>query len=85
MRQIETTKFDNEMKALAQGVYKGNEKSLPKDWIKVSEFDKKSGFHGEAFYKDGKVVIAMRGSDDKNDLANDIEMAKKKLPNQYPC
>jgi len=40
--------FDNEMKALSQGVYKGNEKSIPKDWIKVSEYDKKSGFHGEA-------------------------------------
>ena len=75
--------FDNEMKALSQGVYKGNEKSIPKDWIKVSEYDKKSGFHGEAFYKGRKVVIAMRGTDDKDDLANDINMAKKKLPNQY--
>ncbi|MBR1424814.1 DUF2974 domain-containing protein [bacterium] len=75
--------FDNEMKALSIGVYKGNEKSIPKDWIKVSEYDKKSGFHGEAFYKNGKVVIAMRGTDDKGDLANDINMAKKKLPNQY--
>ncbi len=37
--------------------------SIPKDWIKVSEYDKKSGFHGEAFYKDGKVVIAMRGTE----------------------
>lgn len=75
--------FDNEMKALSIGVYKGNEKSIPKDWIKVSEYDKKSGFHGEAFYKNRKVVIAMRGTDDKGDLANDINMAKKKLPNQY--
>ncbi len=75
--------FDNEMKAISIGVYKGNEKSIPKDWINVSEYDKKSGFHGEAFYKNGKVVIAMRGTDDKDDLANDIDMAKKKLPNQY--
>lgn len=86
MTQIETTKFDNEIKALAQGVYKGNEKSIPKDWIKVSEFDKKSGFHGEAFYKDGKVVIAMRGTDEfVNDFVKeDIgHLAMKKLPNQY--
>ena len=76
-------RFDNEMKSLSVGVYKGNEKSIPKDWIKVSEYDKKSGFHGEAFYKDGKVVIAMRGTNDKDDLANDVDMAKKKLPNQY--
>lgn len=76
-------RFDNEMKSLSVGVYKGNEISIPKDWIKVSEYDKKSGFHGEAFYKDGKVVIAMRGTNDKDDLANDVDMAKKKLPNQY--
>ena len=83
---IQTTEFDNEMKALAQGVYKGNEKSIPKDWIKVSEYDKKSGFHGEAFYKDGKVVIAMRGTDEfVNDFVKeDIgHLAMKKLPNQY--
>lgn len=82
---IQTTEFDNEMKALAQGVYKGNEKSIPKEWIKVSEFDKKSGFHGEAFYKDGKVVIAIRGTEkeDPKDVANDLAMGIKKLPNQY--
>jgi len=52
MTQTQTTEFDNEMKALAQGVYKGNEKFIPKDWIKVSESDNKnSGFHAEAFYK----------------------------------
>ena len=34
-------KFDNEMKALAQGVYKGKEKFIPKDWIKVTEKDNK--------------------------------------------
>ena len=73
------------MKALSMGVYKGNEKSIPKDWIKVSEYDKKSGFHGEAFYKNGKVVIAMRGTEkeDKKDWQNDISMGMKKLPNQY--
>ena len=86
MTKTETTNFDNEMKALSQGVYKGNEKSIPKDWIKVSEFDKKSGFHGEAFYKNGKVVIAMRGTDEVvNDLIKeDIgHLAMKKIPNQY--
>lgn len=78
--------FDNEMKALSMGVYKGNEKSIPKDWIKISEYDQKSGFHGEAFYKNGKVVIAMRGTDEiVNDLLiEDIgHLAMKKLPNQY--
>ena len=86
MTQLQTTEFDNEMKALSQGVYKGNEKVIPKDWIKVSEYDEKSGFHGEAFYKEGKIVIAMRGTElrDKNDISNDIKMSLcKKLPNQY--
>ena len=85
MPKTETTEFDNEMKALSMGVYKGNEKSIPKDWIKVSEYDKKSGFHGEAFYKNGKVVMAMRGTEkeDKKDWQNDINMGIKKLPNQY--
>ena len=85
MPKTETTNFDNELKALSMGVYKGNEKSIPRDWIKISEYDKKSGFHGEAFYKDGKVVIAMRGTEkeDKKDWQNDINMGMKKLPNQY--
>jgi len=80
---VNQKQYDNELKSLSIGVYKKNKSFIPKDWIKVSEFDKKSGFHGEAFYKDGKLVIAMRGTDDKNDLANDIDMAKKKLPSQY--
>ena len=78
--------FDNEMKALSICVYKGNKKYIPKDWIKVLEYDKKSGFHGEAFYKNGQVVIAMRGTDEAvNDLIKeDIgHLAMKKLPNQY--
>lgn len=85
MPKTETTNFDNELKALSMGVYKGNEKSIPRDWIKISEYDKKNGFHGEAFYKDGKVVIAMRGTEkeDKKDWQNDINMGVKKLPNQY--
>lgn len=72
LAKTQTTEFDNEMKALSMGVYKGNEKSIQKDWIKVSEYDKKSGFHGESFYKNGKVVIVMCGTDDKDDLANDF-------------
>ena len=82
----QTTNFDNEMKMLSKAVYKGNEKSIPKDWIKVLEYNKKSGFYGEAFYKNGKVVIAIRGTDEiLNDLVKeDIgHLAIKKLPSQY--
>ena len=87
MARTQTTKFDNELKALSMGVYKGNEKSIPKDWIKVSEYDNsKTGFHGETFYKNGKVVIAMRGTDEvvKDLIKEDIgHLAMKQLPNQY--
>ena len=41
MAKIEKTHFDNEMKALSQGVYKGNEKVVPKEWIKCTEKDNK--------------------------------------------
>lgn len=83
---IKNIEFDNEMKSLSLGIYKGNEKSISKDWIKISEYDKNSGFHGEAFYKNGKVVIAMRGTDEilKDFIKEDIgHLAIKKLPNQY--
>ncbi len=84
----QTIKFDNEMKALAQAVYKENEKFIPKDWIKFTEKDnKKTGFHAEAFYKNGKVVIAIKGSDFENKgndwTKNNYNMYIKKLPNQY--
>ena len=73
------------MKALAMGVYKGNESYIPKDWIKIDEHDSNNGFHGEAFYKNGQVVIAIRGTEitDTGDIKNDIQMASKNLPSQY--
>ncbi len=84
----QTTDFDNEMKALAQGVYKGKEKFIPKDWIKIAEKDnKKTGFHAEAFFKNGKIAISIQGSDFENNgndwTDNNIKMFKKDLPNQY--
>lgn len=38
-------KFDNEMKQLSMGVYNGNEKYIPKDWIKIGQQDSQTGFH----------------------------------------
>ena len=79
-------KFDNEMKALAQGVYKGNEKFIPKDWVKIAEKNNKNtGFYAEAFYKSGKIAISIRGTElnDSKDIKNDLKMSIKVLPNQY--
>ena len=76
-------KFDNEMKQLSMGVYNGNEKYIPKDWIKIRQQDSQTGFHGEAFYKNGVIVLAYRGSEDFSDWVNNKQMALNKLPNQY--
>ena len=38
MTKTETTDFDNELKTLSMGVYKENEKSIPRDWIKISRY-----------------------------------------------
>ena len=49
-------KFDNEIKRLAKGVYQGNENDVPKSWLNLAEHkNDKTGFYGQAFYKDGKV------------------------------
>ena len=76
-------KFDNEMKQLSMGVYNGNEKYIPKDWIKIGQQDSQTGFHGEAFYKNGVVVLAYRGTDDKKDYFSDFQMCINSLPAQY--
>ena len=55
--------------------------------IKFTEKDnKKTGFHAEAFYKNGKVVISIRGTDDKlKDLLFEdvLRLGLKRIPNQY--
>ena len=51
-----------------------------------NQFDSQSadnGFHAKAFEKDGKVVIAFRGSDDGGDLRVDHQMLSGRLPDQF--
>ena len=78
-------KFDNEMKDLSMCVYKGNEKYKPKDWIKFDEHKSNNGFYGEAFYKNGIIVIAFRGTNisELGDIASDRSMTTKHVPSQY--
>ena len=85
MNKNKTLDFDNELKNLSIGVYVGNEKYVPKDWIKINEYDnKKTGFHGEAFYKNGKIVISFRGTENSfQDTFSDAQMGFNQLPNQY--
>lgn len=41
-----------------------------------------NGFHAKAYQKDGKVVIAFRGSDDVGDLTSDFAMMAGRTPEQ---
>lgn len=78
--------FDNEMKNLSMCVYKGNKKYKPKDWIKFDEYESNNGFHGETFYKNDKVVISFRGTDQiYEDLIKEdiLKLGTKNLPSQY--
>ena len=50
---VKDLKLDNELKMLALGVYEGNEKYIPKNWIKIDEHNSKNGFHGKGFIKNG--------------------------------
>ena len=81
MTTVQTINFDNEMKALSQGVYKGNEIFIPKYWMKIAEHDKKSGFHAEAFYKDGIIAIAIRGTDARCCSFDDLRDSKNDFNN----
>ena len=85
MNKNKTLELDNELKNISIGVYVGNEKYVPKDWIKINEYDnKKTGFHGEAFYKNGKIVISFRGTENSfQDTFSDAQMGFNQLPNQY--
>lgn len=86
MQKNKCLDFDNEMRTLSMGVYKGNEKYIPKDWIRIAEQDSKNGFHGEAFYKNGTIVVSFRGTDEFiNDLLKEdiLKLGLNKLLAQY--
>lgn len=86
MQKNKCLDFDNEMRTLSMGVYKGNEKYIPKDWIRIAEQDSKNGFHGEAFYKNGTIVVSFRGTDEFiNDFLKEdiLKLGLNKLPAQY--
>ena len=60
-----------------------------KGWNIATDADGKSlttdldnGFHAKAYQKDGKVVIAFRGSDDVGDLTSDFAMMAGRTPEQ---
>jgi len=78
---------DEDLKILSMRVYKKylkNKTCIPKDYIELSEIDdKKSGFYSKLFYKDNKLFIIFRGTDDFKDVTeNDINLGLKQMPTQ---
>jgi len=51
-------------------------------WNFLSSSTAENGFAAKAFEKDGKIVIAFRGSDDAADLASDFRMMAGRTPEQ---
>ncbi len=69
----------------AIGVYDESREFLPKDWKLISEYSNNdNGFHGEAYEKDGKIIIAFRGTQwySLGDLNTDVQMIRKEIPKQ---
>ena len=67
-------------------MYKGNENLIPKNWHEMAAKDnKKTGFQAAAFYNNGKIVIAICGSNiiSLKDIKNDVQMGLNRLPTQY--
>ena len=74
--------FDKEMQVLAINAY-NPQHSILDGWIQVAETNNYSGFFAKAFLKNNIIVISIRGTNDRKDVLNDIEMLKKQIPNQY--
>ena len=57
-------KEHKELQELSKYVYKERDSKLPIGWLSIKPYENKdTGFYAEAFYKNDKVVIAIRGTD----------------------
>ncbi len=52
-------------------------------WNQFDSQSAENGFHAKAFEKNGKIIIAFRGSDDNGDLKVDHQMLSGYLPDQF--
>ena len=70
---------------LAQFAYneKAGDPTRLNGWNQFDSQSADNGFHAKAFEKDGRIVIAFRGSDDCGDLRVDHQMLEGKLPDQF--
>lgn len=85
MTQQTILQNDNEMKEFAIGVYKDekNRNHLPTGYQGFAKSEDKNGFYGEAYVKNGKVVVVFRGTDGPKDfIGSNKDMYIKKIPTQ---
>ena len=83
LEKIINLNFDNQLKDLAMCVYQGNESYKPNDWLELSEYNGKNSFYAKSFYKDGTVVISMKGTQEGWDWISNGQMGGKIFPIQY--
>ena len=84
-------KEHKELQELSKYVYKERDSKLPIGWLSIKPYENKdTGFYAEAFYKNDKVVIAIRGTDmgrGRSELGkdgiNDLNLSIKGIPAQY--
>ena len=84
-------KEHKELQELSQYVYKEKDSKLPTGWLSIKPYENKdTGFYAEAFYKNDKVVIAIRGTDLgrgfselEKDADSDLNLGIKHIPAQY--
>ncbi len=81
-----TTEMTATYATLSARVYADS--NVPTDgWNKLNipkNSDDSNGFYAEAYEKDGKIIIAYRGSDDRKDwLYSDAQIAAGNLPDQW--
>ena len=84
-------KEHKELQELSKYVYKERDSKLPTGWLSIKPYENKdTGFYAEAFYKNDKVVIAIRGTDmgrGRSELGkdgiNDLNLSIKGIPAQY--
>ncbi|MBR1754133.1 DUF2974 domain-containing protein [bacterium] len=80
-----TIEKDLLMQKFALGVYSDekNRTQLPDGWQSFAHSDDRTnGFYGEAYVKNGQVVVAFRGTNNKDDYNADYDVIRKVVPDQ---
>lgn len=79
---MENHDYNEDLKTMSIYSYKNN-KTIPSGWKFIKNYsDNNSGFYADVYKKGNDISIIYRGTDDKQDLINDIEMYTISTPKQ---